>query len=358
MKGQRVIFKGQNIVRDLPCNIQEADKNLFQNSVSGWSRETRIQFFENVSINNELFIKEGFKFQIRMESFGDTWQDKKYNRITYQTKSFIKNLLRENKRIEKALWCFDQFSTGGYFHWITEIAPRLWVANQYVDSAIPLLLPAYFVTKWSFSKHFLEPFKREIIPFDESELPVIDKLTFIGQTGGVFNYQPIPIQASTELLKKYYYDIAYPLVVTQRIYISRKASGKRMILNEAAVEQLMTNYGYKIIYPEQLTLRDQINIFSRTSHLASIHGAGLSNMVFMPAQSAIIEIRHKDDNHMLSFFYTLAHTFNHSYYYSFGKDMGDSLDTELRPEDKSMHADIDMLREVLDRVHGFSYKRD
>jgi len=350
MNTSRIIFPGQWINREYPPVTHEEDKKLFERQLQAWSREVRIQEMKKVCLNNELFIKQGFRFRIQMESFGDYWQDKVYNKPAYQLKSFVKNLLRKNKPIDRALWCFDQFSTGGYFHWVTEIAPRLWVADQYIDPAIPLLIPEYFITKWNFATAFLTPFNRRIITFKDNELPIVDNLTFISQTGGPFNYQPVPIRSSTALLKQYYFDSSYPADQWDKIYISRKHSGKRMILNEPEVEKLVTSFGYKVIQTEQQTIRDQVNVFSRAKRLVSIHGAGLSNMVFMPEGSSMIEIRHKVDNPMLNFFYNLAHTFNHHYYYSFGNDLGDSLKTELRAEDKSVHADLDMLKDALKRI--------
>lgn len=351
MEISRKLFDGLMINRNFPVNIQDEDKILFEKMQEGLSKEVRIQTFRKVTINNELFIKQGMKVKIMMESFGDTWQNGKYNRPLYQLKSYIKNLLRPNKPVDRVMWCFDQFSTGGYFHWITEISPRLWLANKHIPQEVPLLVPEYFLNKWKFAKDFLEIFNRKVVSFHKDELVHVRELLFVGQTGGPFNYQPVPIHGSTEFLKDQYYDATYPSRENLRIYISRGYSGKRMVLNELEVIELVKRYGYEVCHAEKLSLKDQINLFSRAMSLVSIHGAGLSNMVFMPRGSNIIEIRHRDKNHMLTCFYTLAHTFGHHYYYSFGNDMGDSLNTELRPEDKSIHADLIMLENVLRQLH-------
>lgn len=351
MVSDKIIYPRQEISRDYPVNIIDADKQYFQQSKSGISKETTIKKFVGATVNNELFIKSGMKVRIYMESFGDAWQDGKYNTPKYQLRSFIKNLFRSGKKFDSVLWCFDQFSTGGYFHWITEISPRLWVASQCVDKEIPLLIPEYFLKKWRFASSFLNAFGREIITFKSIEVALVKQMIFISQTGGPFNYQPSPIQASVKFLSDFYYDRTHGIPSNKRIYISRKKAGKRMILNDTEVESLVLSYGYTIVFPDDLEIRDQINLFCRSTHLISIHGAGLSNMVFMPIGSTIVEIRHKESNHMLNCFYTLAHTFKHKYYYCFGYNWGDSLQTELRPEDKSIHADISMLRGILERLH-------
>ena len=46
----------------------------------------------------------------------------------------------------------------------------------------------------------------------------------------------------------------------------------------------------------------QVELFSKTSILIGMHGAGLSNMLFMPPESTVVEITAQ--NGLLSFFYT------------------------------------------------------
>lgn len=346
MNMPKTVYEGQWIHRKLPENACGGDVRLFEKMLNGWSREVQINTFHKVSVNAELFMKQHWKVRIMVSSFGDIWQDSVFNQPLYQLKSFVKDRLRRPKKIERAIWCFDLFSTGGYYHWITEICPRLWVASVHIPQDIPLLVPSYFLSKWKFAVDFFKPFNREIILFDEGKVAKVNELIFVGQTGGIFNFQPEPIHRSTEVLKRTYTQPGN-LKQKYKIYISRRKSGKRMILNETHVINIVKKYDYQVVCTEDLSIPEQIELFANTTHLISIHGAGLSNMVFMPEGSTIIEIRHRDDNHMLTCFFTLAHTFKHAYFYTFGDDLGDSLLTEVRPEDKSIHADLTMLDNLL-----------
>jgi len=350
LQSNKIVLQGQDIIRSFPKNISEKDIAYFESTIHGYAKETTIKVFKNVSINNELFIKDmdASKFHILMESFGDKWQDKKYNNRIYQTKNFVKNSLRKRRRLKEVLWCFDQFSTGGFYHWITEICPRLWIANEHVESSIPLLVPQYFIDRWSFAHSFLKPFKREIITFKESEVLYVDSLTFIGQTGGFLNFQPLSIRSSTQCLKDFYSKTnTIHDENNLKIYISRNKSGRRTIINENEILPLLDQHGFKMVYTEDLSLEEQIQMFSRATHLLSIHGAGLSNLVFMPPKSKVIEIRHEEPHHVLNCFYTLAHTFDMEYYYVFGKNKGDTLANEFRQIDKSIHVNVEMLRTTL-----------
>jgi len=350
---ENVLYDEVQLKRALPVNIKDEDKQYYKSALTGTSRAVRLRHYYNVTVNNEVFIKQGgIRFRIEPNSFGDDWQDKVYNKPLYQLKSFVKDRLRKKVRYDTVLWCWDLFSTGGYFHWLTEICPRVWIAQQHVDSQIPLLIPEYFLQKWKFGRDLLAVFNREVITFAEHELPVISHMIFIERPGGPFNYQPVPIANSTRQIQLRYYDEKYPNPDVRRIYISRKKAGKRMVLNEDQVVALVKDYGYTVLMLEDLSIYDQVNLFSRATSVLSIHGAGLTNVVYLKPGGSVIELRHHEDNQMLNCFYTLAHTFGLRYYYSFGYDKGDSLPTELRPEDKSFHADVTMLTEVLREAHG------
>ena len=65
-----------------------------------------------------------------------------------------------------------------------------------------------------------------------------------------------------------------------KIYISRAKAPGRKLLQEAECEWLFKHNGFEIICPEDLSAVEQINIFSRASHIAGPVGSGLHNIVF------------------------------------------------------------------------------
>ena len=40
--------------------------------------------------------------------------------------------------------------------------------------------------------------------------------------------------------------------------------------------------GFETVYTEELSFAEQVRLFSETRCLVSIHGAGLTNLMFMP----------------------------------------------------------------------------
>lgn len=67
----------------------------------------------------------------------------------------------------------------------------------------------------------------------------------------------------------------------KKIYVSRGAKrGPRFLVNEAEVILYLKNFGYEDIRSEELTLRDQVDIFSNASHVIAPIGAGVYNLVY------------------------------------------------------------------------------
>jgi capsular polysaccharide biosynthesis protein len=70
------------------------------------------------------------------------------------------------------------------------------------------------------------------------------------------------------------------IVRHERLYVSRNRAGRRRLLNEDELLQLVTARGYVPVCPEQLSLYDQIATFSRARRVIGNLGAALSNLAF------------------------------------------------------------------------------
>jgi hypothetical protein len=77
----------------------------------------------------------------------------------------------------------------------------------------------------------------------------------------------------------------------QSIYVTRgAAANNRAIVNEAAVVELLTGRGFRVVDPGALAVRDQIGTFARASVIVSAHGAALANLAFASPGAAVVEI--------------------------------------------------------------------
>lgn len=81
----------------------------------------------------------------------------------------------------------------------------------------------------------------------------------------------------------------------ERIFLNRKSSGLRYLKNGAAIENLVKDYGFKVVFAEDYTLAEQIQIFSNAKFIISIHGAGLANLLWrIPNPVNLFEIFSQD----------------------------------------------------------------
>ncbi len=77
----------------------------------------------------------------------------------------------------------------------------------------------------------------------------------------------------------------------ERIYVSRKLAVKRHLSNEDEFLGLLEKHEFQKVYLEQMSIREQVELFSSASHVIGPHGAGLTNVIFAPFDVKILEIR-------------------------------------------------------------------
>jgi capsular polysaccharide biosynthesis protein len=100
----------------------------------------------------------------------------------------------------------------------------------------------------------------------------------------------------------------------ERIYISRGRARKRRITNEVAVIDALREFDFETIYSEDLSFEQQVKIFSKARFLVSNHGAGLTNMLFMPQGAGVLELRHHQDC-INNCYFTLSSALDLNYFY-------------------------------------------
>jgi len=100
----------------------------------------------------------------------------------------------------------------------------------------------------------------------------------------------------------------------RKLWVSRRKADHRRIANEEKLYPILKKYGFEIVLAEDLSFYRQIEVFTGASVIAGMHGAGLTNMVFMPPDSAVIEVRQAGDRQNNCYF-SLADALRHRYNY-------------------------------------------
>lgn len=133
-----------------------------------------------------------------------------------------------------------------------------------------------------------------------------------------------------------YYNIA-PSSVKKRIYITREQSNGRQITNNVALFEMLQRYGFQKIYSENLTFKEQVQLFADAECVIAPHGGGLSNIIFCERGTKIVDIFHNnmvvqcfwiiaEHNHLDYYYYLNNHSINNYNNYWEGKNSNTIVD--------------------------------
>jgi hypothetical protein len=81
----------------------------------------------------------------------------------------------------------------------------------------------------------------------------------------------------------------------RKIFLTRNKNRIRFISNTEQIEAIAKQNGFEIVDTDSLGFLEQINLFSKTTYLIGIHGAGLTNIIFRKnAPLTVLELFPKD----------------------------------------------------------------
>ena len=293
------VYPAHISIRQKPVNLVEQDIALFEHEFLKEINATTIMEFANADILKEtIFSLREFRFY---KSLCHVFKVPK-------TKLYKKPLLflLPYHRIEKGIWITDEWSPE-YFHWLTDALPRLITVDEF-SGKHTLILPASFKNK-SYVKQSLELLSYDVYYYNRKKRLSVHQLFSATHTAESGNYNSEVInKLRTRLMKD---DGLKP---ERKIYISRQKAIKRKITNEDEVTLLLLSLGYEIHFFEDYDLNKQIEIMGQTKILVGLHGAGLTNMLFMKSGGKILELRNEGDTHNNCYF-SQASALAHDYYY-------------------------------------------
>ena len=315
--------------RTPPANITEDDTYIFANEYEKQIHTIRLLTINDCWVLNDTVVAPS-KFE-----FYDTFT----HLFNLSWKSKVKRLflLRKNCAHETtAVWITNEW-TKGYFHWITEGLTKLTLLEPNTTNTI--LLPNEYATI-SFILPSLNLMGYVPKFYDPNKPLSVDTLYLPSHTGPTGNY-------NAEVINILRQKILFNFTLTKpnrKIYLSRLKAPRRKISNEKEVTLFLQKQDYEIHFFEDYTFEKQVEIMTETSHLIGLHGAGLTNMLFMQKGGTVLELRNEKDNHNNCYF-TLASDLNHSYFYL--QNTGDSNHTH----DVNITVDLKKLEQVLNQMN-------
>ena len=117
---------------------------------------------------------------------------------------------------------------------------------------------------------------------------------------------------------------------SRRLFVSRSDAKKRRLANEQEIFARLKRFDFEYVVPGQLPLDQQIALFSESQIVAGPHGAGLTNVAFMPPGGSVIEIFRSD--WVLGSYAWLSHLVGQRYGYVVSNESAKGLDYRLTGE--------------------------
>jgi capsular polysaccharide biosynthesis protein len=174
-----------------------------------------------------------------------------------------------------------------YYHWIIEILPKLDSLRVIPEiSTIPLIVPRKLAAFQDESLRMAGISPERIVRLDSKDWAV-ENLYF----PGTLSPSGSPSPHAVAWLRRTFIDVKMSSTFppSRLIYVTRRDALQRRVLNESEVVEFLRRKGFEVICPGDYSFAQQINIFSEAKVVVAPHGAGLTNMVFAPSGTTLIE---------------------------------------------------------------------
>lgn len=301
-------YPAQHIRRSKPANVQEQDAAFFHLNEYIELAPSRVLRLQNVSL-----LADGVVFR-DLRPYAQTFVGEKFKTHNWRGLLAIYTRLPKVQLPPNKVYILAHDGwANNYYHWLVDTLPRLVLVKDELATGV-LLLPEHFTAPF-----IIETLRvlgaKNILRIKEQTRYKAAQLLVPLRLAPVAHYRPPAMQELAAYLR---HQFAQPTGVQfgDKIYISRAKATRRKIINEEEVIALFRRKGFAVICFEDYTFQEQVSIAAHAQYLVSIHGAGLTNMLFMPKNSSVLELQMKDDG-TNCYYYTLADALGLRYYYQF-----------------------------------------
>ncbi|WP_020592148.1 glycosyltransferase family 61 protein [Kiloniella laminariae] len=323
--------------REYPVNISAADEGLFQEAT-----EQTIPASELLEIEDAVVLGNGWLWSnnsVVREAFNPfRMPDAKKKRIKGKLRLWLSSLHRS--KAVSGLWVSDVWSYN-YYHWLTDTIPRLYLAREQGVNA-QLYLPKICL-KPKFIPESLKLLGEEQPLYISQSIASIrfGKLFLPTYAGEVGNNHGPTIRAVAEKFRRSWSKSSPP---KRRVYISRKLAPNRLVQNEDEILPVLEKFGFEAISFETLSFTEQVELAASCEMIVGPHGAGMTNIMFMPEGGKVIEL-HPQRTELNTCYFNLSHVMHHSYQYLIAESIDDKSNMMINPAS---------LEECLSRVLSLS----
>jgi hypothetical protein len=214
--------------------------------------------------------------------------------------------IKRRTKLKRAVLLWENHTN--YFHFLNDFVGRLSLLDRLdVMKDIPIIVPALLESSNFFKQYRLicpNFFKRNWVFQTATEYFDIEEATYFIQNMNCKrqNFQSLLSELQIETVH----------TPVKKIFITRRGANGRDLTNSAEIEKIAAKNGFEIVDTAELTISEQIRLFTNATHIVGVHGAGLTNMIYCKRNHVkVIEIF--PGNFYQATYYWLASQFGHEY---------------------------------------------
>ena len=207
----------------------------------------------------------------------------------YSDRLLLKQWVGHTRRVRRPLGLVhDPWSSSNFYHWMADSLPRLLVLREQ-HPGCQLLMPAPvagYMQQTCAALGFTD-----LLTVEKDDIIHADTLVVPAHTTPLgYQHPPLLKQVRDELVAALAPAVPGRPPQRRRVYVSRARQKLRRLVNEDEILPLLAQYGFETVFFEELSLTQQVRLMQETAVLLGVHGAGLTNMLFLPAGATVIEM--------------------------------------------------------------------
>lgn len=338
---KEVIEPARTLSFPLPCNVENRDDLSRDGALWGYSRhdtperhspESAIAHLRDATLLFHYTPGKRDFFPALVSSDDEAIECRE---ISYRPAHARHAVDPAPQEYPRAAWFLER-AYHNHSHWLTAHLPKLLLLREREDLG-PILLPRTPSPVMLESIRLLGLAPERFVPFDPDRPLRVRRLALVTTD----RFGPSRVRSVREA-----FEAQRPQAVgraDRKVFISRAKSRGRKLLNEEELWPMLEERGFERVLMETLSFREQVELMQQCRVLIAPHGAGLTNMIFMPEGGHVVEMA--DPGFPNPNFYALASALGLDYW------LIDAGATEAdHPLERDLFVSAGEVETVLDRI--------
>lgn len=212
----------------------------------------------------------------------DSWEKRALHRII--VKRDLSSIEPSLPSVERAFW-LGRYHGHNYYHWLLDILPRLALAYPFIKrSKLP-------VAVWTSARFQVQSLQRlfpdlKFVSWPQKHAIHLKECFYVSPAEPSGITDPRLLQALQAVAGV----SSEPRAQGPRIWIDRPANNRPVVPHSDQLDRCLTNLNFTRVRSETLSFIEQLELFKKARYVAGGHGAGLSNLIFTPPQTPLLEV--------------------------------------------------------------------